>query len=296
MQEAMEKAAVLIEAMPYLQKFSGKEIVIKFGGSTMENKAVIDDILEDIVFLATVGIKAVLVHGGGKKISKAMDEAGIEPQFVAGLRVTDKAALDIVVDVLMEINGELVEGAKKHGGNSVSGFKDQISALKAKKKLIDSNGKYHKNGRDIGHVGEVVSVDLNRLRELEKEGDIIIAPPIGQDESGRLYNVNGDSAAAAMAAHIRAEKVVFLSDVHGIMANPEDPDSFLSSINRNQVSELIEQGIICGGMLPKVEGCLQAIESGVNKAHIIDGSLKHSLLLEIFTDAGVGTQIVSIDQ
>lgn len=292
MEEAMRKAAVLIEAMPYLQRFGGKEIVIKFGGSTMETADVIDDILEDVVFLATVGIKTILVHGGGKSISSAMDQAGLTPQFVSGHRVTDDAALEVVVRVLMEVNAGLVEGIKRHGGHAVSGFQDDTSVLKVREKKVGPDGKHDDSGVDIGYVGEVVSVDTERIRQLESAGEILVMPPIGQDESGQLYNVNADSAAAAIAARLRAEKIVFLSDVHGIMADPGDENSFLSTIDRAQIGELISKDVISGGMLPKVEGCIHAIESGVRKAHIIDGSLHHSLLLEIFTDAGVGTQIV----
>ncbi len=292
MQEAMEKANALIEAMPYLQQFTGKEIVIKFGGSTMESPEVVDDILEDVVFLATVGIKPVLVHGGGKNISKAMDSAGLEPRFVSGHRVTDKSALDIVVDVLMQVNGYLMKGIQKHGGKSVSGFHQRMSAINVKRKLVSPDGKHNEKGRDIGFVGKVTSVNVKRLRELESIGDILVVPPVGCDNEGQLYNVNGDGAASAIASYLKAEKIVFLSDVHGIMTDPDDNSSFLSSLARRQVADLIRDGIIKGGMLPKVEGCLQAIESGVKKAHIIDGSLQHSLLLEIFTDKGIGTQIV----
>jgi len=292
MKEAMQKAAVLIEAMPYLQRFAGMEVVIKFGGSTMETPEIIDDILEDVVFMATVGIKPILVHGGGKRISEAMDRSGLEPEFSFGHRVTCKDSLKIVVDVLTEINAELVQGAGRHGGSAVSGFSGGESAIKVKKKLTGVGGENGPEGRDIGYVGEVVSVNKARLRELRESEDILIVPPLGQDPYGQLYNVNADSAAAAIAATLQAEKIVFLSDVHGIMTRPGDDSSFLSSINREEVDHLISKGVISGGMLPKVEGCLKSIEAGVRKAHIIDGSLEHSLLLEIFTDAGVGTQIV----
>ncbi len=290
MKEAMEKAAVLIEAMPYLQRFAGKEVVVKFGGSTMESPEVIDDILEDVVFLSTVGIKVILIHGGGKRISEAMARAGLATKFVSGYRVTDIDALEIVVSVLTEVNSELVSGVGRHGGSAASGFQDDESTLEVKKKLVFDSA--HAGARDIGYVGDVVSINTDRLRSLESENTILIVPPIGSDDSGSLYNVNADSAAAAIAAALRAEKIVFLSDVHGIMARPGDEDSFLSTISRAEVSHLISEGVISGGMLPKVEGCLEAIGAGVRKAHIIDGGLEHSLLLEIFTDAGVGTQIV----
>lgn len=291
MQDAMRKAAVLIEAMPYLQKFRGKELVVKFGGSAMESTEIIDDILEDVVFLATVGIRTVLVHGGGKRISEAMNESGLAPRFVAGHRVTDADALAMVVDVLTEVNAELIDGVRRHGGRAVSGFQGGESIITVRKKLIANPATGNGTELDIGYVGDVVSVDVERLRRMGAGGDVLILPPVGQDAGGQLYNVNADSAAASVATALSAEKIVFLSDVHGIMAVPGDCKSFLSSIDRKTAEELIEKGAIKGGMLPKVAGCLLAIESGVRKAHIIDGSLKHSLLLEIFTDAGIGTQI-----
>lgn len=295
MQEAMQKAAVLIEAMPYLQRFAGKEIVIKFGGSVMDSPGVIDDIVEDIVFLATVGIKPVVVHGGGNSISRAMDEGGLKPKFVDGHRVTDDAALRIVVDTLLKVNAGLVENAAKHGGRAASAFQSGRSCMMVRKKKFAGRCEDAKAGseHDLGHVGEVVSVDCGLLRTLEHSGEVLFVPPIGQDGSGQLYNINADSAASAIASSLSAEKIVFLSDVHGIMRDPDNKNSFLSSIGRDEAFELMSDGIISGGMLPKVKGCLNAIGSGVRKAHIIDGSLNHSLLLEIFTDSGVGTQILA---
>ena len=291
----MRKAAVLIEALPYIQEFRDKQVVIKFGGSALADQKVMEDVLEDVVFLATVGIQPVLVHGGGKHISQAMERAGLEAEFVAGHRVTDRKTLGIVREVLAgEVNGRIVEQIARHGARAVPGFQEEKSLLRATRKTIEV---HQEDGtlkrRDIGYVGEVRAVDIERLRRLEEEGDILVVPPIGQDESGQLYNVNADSAAAAIACHLQAEKIVFLSNVHGIMGRPGDPDSFLSSVDRNQVDELISEGIIDGGMLPKVSACLESVASGVHKAHIIDATLDHSLLLEIFTDEGVGTQIVS---
>ena len=293
MEKAIEKAGVLIEALPYIQRFHGKHVVIKFGGSAMEEPHVVDDVVEDVVFLAAVGIRPILVHGGGKAISQAMKQSGVEPRFVAGHRMTDEATLDVVVRVLVaQVNADVIDRIRRHGGAGVCGFRDGRSLLRARRKAIAVKGE---DGRttevDVGFVGEVTRVDTDGLKALATQG-IVVVPPIGQDDSGQLYNVNADSAAAAIARDLKAEKIVFLSDVHGIMERPGDTNSFLSSVDRNRVKDLIERGIIDGGMLPKVAACLEAVQAGVGKAHIIDGTLQHSLLLEIFTDAGVGTEIV----
>lgn len=295
MEEAIQKAGALIEALPYIQRFRDKQVVIKFGGSAMTDETVMEDVLEDVVFLATVGIRPILVHGGGKHISAAMDREGLEAQFVAGHRVTDEQTLEIAVRVLAEeVNSDLCHHIQDHGAAAVPGFQDNRSVLRARKKLLTVREGEEQTPRelDVGYVGEVISVDTDRLEELGREANIVVLPPIGQDHEGQLYNVNADSAAAAVAREIRAEKVVFLTDVHGIMERPGDPDSFLSSVDRAAVGELIESGSISGGMLPKVNACLQSVAAGVRKAHIIDATLQHSLLLEIFTDSGVGTEIL----
>jgi len=290
----MRKAAVLIEALPYLQRFRGKQVVVKFGGSAMAQQHVVDDVLEDVVFLSTVGIRPILVHGGGAAISSAMADAGLEPQFVEGHRVTDAAALQIVVQVLAEeVNADLCARIEQCGARAIPGYRNGRSLLRARKKMMkvaDEHGAEQE--LDVGFVGDVVSVDTDGILGLAAEGDVLVVPPIGQDETGQLYNVNADVAAAAIARDLKAEKVVFLSDVHGIMARPGDPESFLSSVDRSEVDDLIAGGVITGGMLPKITSCLEAVAAGVRKAHIIDANLEHSLLLEIFTDAGVGTEIV----
>jgi acetylglutamate kinase len=290
----MAKAAVLIEALPYIQRFRGKWVVVKFGGSAMEDEKVMDDVLEDVVFLATVGIRPLLVHGGGKSITRAMERAGMKANFVAGHRVTDKDTLDIVVRVLTEeTNADIISRIENYGTRAIAGFQNGRSLLRAKKKAMTVKDKRGKTQEvDVGFVGKVVSVDVDGIRRMTDQGGILVIPPIGQDETGQLYNVNADTAAAAVARDLKAEKVVFLSDVHGIMERPGDPDSFLSSVDRSEVDQLVARGVITGGMLPKVEACLDAVRAGVRKAHIIDGTLNHSLLLEIFTDAGVGTEIV----
>lgn len=293
MKEAIQKANALVEALPYIQRFRGKTVVIKFGGSAMADNNVIEEVLEDAVFLATVGIHPIIVHGGGKHISRAMDEAGLEPNFIAGHRKTDEKTLEIAVRVLAEeINSDVCHKIQDHGASAVPGFQDEQSVLRSRKKLVTVHEDEVPKKVDIGYVGDVVSVDTDRMGNLTDEGDIVVLPPIGQDHEGQLYNVNADSAAAAVAREMHAEKIVFLSDVHGIMERPDDPDSFLSTIDRERVDELIKEGVIAGGMLPKINACLQSIAAGVRKAHIIDANLDHSLLLEIFTDEGVGTQIV----
>ncbi len=293
MLEASEKAAALIEALPYIQRFRGRQVVVKFGGSAMEDERVMDDVIEDVVFLATVGIQPILVHGGGKAISRAMEQSGFEPRFVAGLRVTDERTLDVVVRVLGgEVNERLVRRVEAHGGTAVRGFAGDRSLLRARRKAVTVKGEDGREERtDVGFVGEVAAVDTDALLA-EAAAGIVVMPPIGQDDSGQLYNINADSAAAAVACAMKAEKIVFLSDVHGIMQRPGDESSFLSSVDRAEVTGLIDRGIIDGGMLPKVAACLEAVAAGVRKAHIIDGRLAHALLLEIFTDAGVGTEIV----
>jgi acetylglutamate kinase len=294
MEEAIKKADVLIEALPYIQRFAGKPVVIKFGGSAMADEAVLDDVLEDVAFLAAVGIRPILVHGGGPQISLAMEAAGLSPRFVHGHRVTDAAALDVVVRVLTEeVNARIRRRIEQHGGRARSTFRDGRSPLRARKKLLtarEADGTARQ--LDIGFVGEVTAVDSEAMLAEAAAGVILVVPPVGQDEAGQLYNVNADTAAGAVAAATQAEKAVFLSNVHGVMAEPGDADSFLSTVEEDDVEAMIARGAISGGMLPKVSACIRALDAGVRKAHIIDGRLPHSLLLEIFTDRGVGTQIV----
>jgi len=291
MEKAVEKAAVLIEALPYIQRFSGKPVVMKLGGSAMESDAVLDDVVEDVVFLAAVGIRTVVVHGGGPQISRAMEQAGLTPRFVHGHRVTDAETLRVAVEVLAgQINAHILEHIARRGGTGLSTFREGHSMLHARKKLLRAPGSAETT--DIGFVGEVVGVEAAQMLAEAAAGRILVAPPIGQDDAGQLYNVNADTAAAAVAGALSAEKIVFMSNVHGIMADPADPESLLSTVTESDVMRMIEQGVITGGMLPKVSACIAALDRGVRKAHIIDGRLPHSLLLEIFTDRGVGTQIL----
>ncbi len=290
MEEAIRKADVLIEALPYIQRFADKPVIIKFGGNAMESDEILDDVLEDIVFLATVGIRPIIVHGGGPQISRAMEKAGMQPAFRHGLRVTDAPTLELVVRVLTrEVCADLVDRIRQHGGRPVAGFREGETPLRAERaRVVAPDGEEV----DLGYVGDICSVDRAALLDMTADGRIAVLPPVGRGDDGQLYNVNADTAAGAVAASVGAEKVVFLSNVHGIMAEPGDTDSLISTLAEREVESLIERGVIAGGMLPKVRACLAAVHAGVRKAHIIDGRLPHSLLLEIFTDRGVGTQIV----
>ncbi len=294
MEEAIRKADALVEALPYIQQFHGKTVVIKFGGNAMETPTILDDVIEDVVFLSTVGIRTLVVHGGGPQISDAMERAGLTPRFIRGLRVTDEKTLDVVVRVLAkEINRRVVVSIEKHGGRAFPGFEGGHSVLRARKKVFRAvNEEGEEEQFDLGFVGEIVGVDHDRVAEVTGSGAVLAVPPIGQDETGQLYNVNADTAACAVAASVQAEKIVFLSNVHGIMSEPGNEDTLLSTANEVEIRDLIDRDIISGGMLPKVSACLQALDAGVRKAHIVDGRLPHSLLLEIFTDKGVGTQIL----
>lgn len=294
MEEAIRKAGVLIEALPYIQRFAGRPVVIKFGGNAMESDEVLDGVLQDVVFLASVGIRAVVVHGGGPQISEAMREAGLEPRFVRGHRVTDADALEVVVDVLAgRVSADVARRIESFGGTAHRPFRREHPPLRARKKHVTApDGEGGSRELDLGYVGEVENVLTDELTPHMENGAVLVLPPVGQDESGQLYNVNADTAAGAVAGALGAEKIVFLSNVHGIMADPEDPDSLLSTIHEGEIETFITRGVIRGGMLPKVGACVRALDAGVRKAHIIDGRLPHSLLLEIFTDEGVGTQIL----
>jgi acetylglutamate kinase len=294
MKDAIRKADALVEALPYIQRFSGRPVVIKFGGNAMENPQIVDDVIEDAVFLATVGIRPVIVHGGGPHVSQAMREAGLEPTFVHGHRVTDERALELVVRVLsQDVSGQICASIQAHGGTARRAFKQGRSLLTARKKLLEVRTDEDTTEQvDVGFVGEVTAVDTGPLMLATAEASIAVVPPIGQDSSGQLYNLNADTAAAAIAGALRAEKIVFLSNVHGIMEDPDDPDSLMSHLSEARAEQMVAAGDIRGGMLPKVRACIDSLDAGVSKAHIIDGRLPHSLLLEIFTDRGVGTEIV----
>ena len=287
---ASEKASVLIEALPYVQTFARKLVVIKLGGSAMDTEEYLSCGMDDVAFLHAVGIRPVIVHGGGPAISAEMKRRGKEPVFSHGRRVTDDETMEIVEDVLVNtINRQIVDVLERHGCPA-RGLNYSNSAVLHGTKLaaIETGG----DVVDLGRVGEVTSVNVAEILECTWERVVPVMTPISVDEAGRTLNVNADSAAAKVAAELGAAKLVFVSDTHGIYTDSQDTASMASSLREKEVTRLIRDGVIEGGMLPKVEGCLAAVRSGVGKAHIIDGRIKHSLLLEIFTDEGIGTEIL----
>lgn len=289
MKDAIEKAGTLIEALSYIQTFRNRIVVIKLGGAAMEG-AELTALLTDVVFMEAVGMRPVLVHGGGPAISKAMKEKGIEPVFVKGRRVTDAATLDIVKSVLVGvINKDIVERIRALGGRAQGVSPDANSSVFAKQLLMtDEKGESY----DLGLVGEVTRVQTDFIRDFCEARVVPVIAPLGVDEQGQAYNINGDSVAAEIARALNAEKLVYLTDTHGIYTDPNDESTMASHLSEAQITDLVTRGVITKGMLPKVEGCLAAIKSGVRKAHIIDGRIEHSLLLEIFTSRGIGTEIV----
>lgn len=288
--DASLRAATLIEALPYMQKFRGQTFVIKYGGSAMESDEAVERLLRDVVFLEAVGINPVLVHGGGKAISARMREAGLAARFVNGLRVTDGDSIRIVEDVLdREVNPRLVKTIGEFGGRA-RGFSGR-DILRAEKLPPVDDGKG--GVEDIGFVGRVTGVTTEELEAVIAEERVPVVSPVARDADGQTYNINADEAAAAIAGALRAAKLVFLSDVPGIMRDREDPDSLVPTVRADQVDALIRQKVLEGGMIPKVQGAVAALLQGVGKTHMIDGRLAHALLLEIFTHEGVGTEIVA---
>lgn len=283
------KAATLIEALPYIQKFRGKTVVIKYGGAAMEDPLLVENTLRDIVFLEAVGVNPVIVHGGGKAISAEMQKAGIKPEFIEGMRVTDKASIEIVEKILSTvINPSIVDRIMRLGGQAkgMSG-KD---VFEAEKMWIQKAGSTEKI--DVGFVGEVVRVKAATILESVHAEIVPCISPVARGSQGEIYNINADIAAAQTAIAIEAKKLVFISDVNGILRDPKDPTSIIPTITIPEINELKKSGIISGGMLPKVDSCIRALQSGVEKIHLVDGRIPHSLLLEMFTDSGVGTQII----
>ena len=292
MKQAMEKADVLIEAMKWIRQHRGTITVIKVGGSLMEDSAAMMHTLLDIVFMETVGMKPVLVHGGGAAISTAMSSAGIEPRFVQGRRYTDDASLEIVKNVLgKEICCGLAEQIRTFGGQAqpLSVCFDSNVLYGEKLFLEDEN----KNQIDLGLVGTVTRVDTSEILYLCDRGIVPVIPSIAlmEDGSGQALNINADTAATAIAKELHAEKLVYVSEVNGVRTDPNDPNSMIDSITAEKAREMLASGCIVGGMIPKIQACLETLERGVQKIHIINGRLRHSLLLEIFTSLGVGTEI-----
>ena len=290
MDQAIAKAAALIEAHNYIRQFKGRIVVVKLGGSLMETDQSQKELLRDVVFMATVGMQPILVHGGGKSISAAMEKAGIEPHFVQGHRYTDERTLAIAEHVLInEINNKIVATINELGCQAMGLHSLSSCVLFAQQtRLAGEDGRQ----LDIGLVGKITEVNAHLLTVLCQAGTIPVVAPIARDQAGGKLNINADTAAGQIAAAVKADKLVMMSDTHGIFANQEDPNSRFSRLNQTKVEKLIDDNVIHGGMLPKVRACLAALEAGVGRTHIIDGSFSHSLLLEIYTDKGIGTLIM----
>jgi len=282
MEEAIRKADVLIEALPYIKKFHKKIIVIKYGGSILGDDKIRQGVLEDIVFLNFMGLRPVLVHGGGPNISDRMRASGIKTEFVDGMRVTDEETLKLVAEELANLNTLIVKeleglGVKAAGLNGTE--KKMIQVQKKKARV------------DLGFVGDITAIDTALINEALKSDSIPVVMPMGAGPDKKVYNINADEAASAIAAALKAEKLVLLTNVKGIMRNSEDPGSFLSTLTESEIASLITDGVIQQGMVPKVNACINALDKGVKKTHIIDARIPHGLLLEIFTNEGIGTEI-----
>jgi acetylglutamate kinase len=285
MDEVMKKAETLIEALPYIQKFNRKIIVVKYGGSAMVDPELQKNVIKDVTLLKLVGFKPIIVHGGGKEISRWVGKVGKEAQFINGLRVTDEETMEIAEMVLGRINKSLVTMVEELGVRAVGVSGKDGGLLKVEKKYAD--------GQDIGFVGNITSVDPKILYDLLENDFLPIVAPIGTDDAFNTYNINADDAACAIAKAVGADKLVFLTDIEGLYRDIQDKSSFISRLTASEAEELIGSGIIGGGMLPKLSNCTSAIRNGVNRVHILDGRVLHCLLLEIFTKDGIGTAILA---
>lgn len=284
MNKILEKAEVLIEALPYIQKFNRKIIVVKYGGSAMSNEELQRNVIKDVTLLKLVGFKPIIVHGGGKEISRWVGKVGKEARFVGGLRVTDDETMEIAEMVLNKVNKNLVRMVSELGVRAVGVSGKDGGLLQCDKKYFE--------GEDIGYVGEITHVDPKVLYDLLEKDFLPIVAPIGLDDHFQTYNINADDAACAIAKAVGADKLVFLTDIEGLYKDVNDKSSFISRLTAGQAEELIGGGFIGGGMLPKLSNCTSAIQNGVNRVHILDGRIPHCLLLEIFTNQGIGTAIV----
>ncbi len=284
MDELLAKAQVLIEALPYIQRFNRKIIVVKYGGSAMVDEKLKKQVIQDVTLLKLVGFKPIIVHGGGKEISRWVSKVGMEPVFVNGLRKTDEATMEIAEMVLNKVNKSLVKLVQELGVLSVGISGKDGGLLKVKKKLS--------GGEDIGFVGEITEVNPKILYDLLEKDFLPIVCPIGMDDAYNTYNINADDAACAIARAVEAEKLAFLTDIEGVYKDPDDKDTLISELTITEARELIGEGFIGGGMLPKLNNCIDAIENGVSRVHILDGRIAHCLLLEIFTNKGIGTAIL----
>jgi acetylglutamate kinase len=290
-ESAIHKADILIEALGWIRRFRDKVVVIKLGGSVMEQPAALGHVLLDIVFMETVGVRPVLVHGGGAVISRAMDAAGITPRFIQGRRYTDDATLEIVEQKLAyETNEMIAQTIEQYGGRAMNlNFRTTNVLFGERLTLPDADG----NPIDLGHVGQVTRVDRDVIANLCYAGQVPVIPSMCMDDAGQKLNVNADTAAMAVAQALGAEKLVFMSDVNGVRRDKNDPSTLMNSLTATEARQLIASGVIEAGMIPKVEACLETLQRGVRKVHIIDGRVRHSLLLETYTTEGVGTEILS---
>ncbi|MGN0423946.1 MAG: acetylglutamate kinase [Acetatifactor sp.] len=288
MEKVLEKAGVLIEALPYIQRFNRKIIVVKYGGSAMSNEELQKNVIKDVTLLKLVGFKPIIVHGGGKEISRWVSKVGKEAKFVNGLRVTDAETMEIAEMVLNKVNKSLVAMVQELGVKAVGISGKDGGLLTVEKKYSD--------GQDIGYVGEITKVDPKVLYDLLEKDFLPIVAPIGMDENFETYNINADDAACAIAKAVSAEKLAFLTDIEGLYKDINDKSSFISRLSASEADALINGGFIGGGMLPKLNNCTSAIKNGVNKVHILDGRIPHCLLLEIFTNQGIGTAIFADDE
>ena len=285
MKQYLDKAEVLIEALPYIQRFNRKIIVVKYGGSAMVDEELKKRVIEDVTLLKLVGFKPIIVHGGGKEISKWVGKVGMEPKFINGLRVTDAETMEVAEMVLGKVNKSLVQHVEELGVRAIGISGKDGGLLKVEKKYSD--------GKDIGFVGEVKEVNAQILYDLLEKDFLPIVCPIGLDDEFQTYNINADDAACAIARAMKAEKLAFLTDIEGVYKDPEDPSSLISELWVEEAEKLMAEGYIGGGMLPKLQNCIDAIENGVSRVHILDGRIPHCLLLEIFTNRGIGTAILN---
>ena len=285
MDDVLIKAETLIEALPYIRDFNGKRVVVKYGGSAMIDEQLQESLIKDVALLKLVGMEPIIVHGGGKEINKWLGYMGKKSEFVEGLRVTDEETMEVAEMVLGKVNKHLVQMMEKLGVKAagISG-KDGATML-CKKKTV--------NGKDIGFVGEVTSVNSDLIDTLIAQNVVPIIAPIGMDENFQAYNINADEAASAVAKCIRAEKLAFMTDIEGVCLDPQDPETLISVLPVCEAKRLIEDGTIGGGMIPKIRNCIEAVEQGVNRVHILDGRREHCLLLEFYTHKGIGTAIIN---
>ena len=283
-EEVTGKAETLIEALPYIRDFNGKKVVVKYGGSAMVDKRLQESVIKDVALLKLVGMKPIIVHGGGKEINKWLSYMGKESIFVDGLRMTDAETMEVAEMVLNKVNKYLVQEMEKLGVKAAGISGKDGGMLMCEKKLV--------NGQDIGFVGEVVAVNTEIIDTLIDNDFVPIIAPIGMDEKYRPYNINADEAASAVAKAIHAEKLAFMTDIEGVCLDPDDPSTLISVLPLDEACRLIDNGIIGGGMIPKIRNCVEAVEQGVNRVHILDGRREHCLLLEFFTRKGIGTAII----